>query len=155
MGVKISELQEKATANDTDVLPIVGDGTKKITKANFLREVNDKVTGTNLYENESGTNAETINLSENCENFKFIEIQYKLISSNTPYYSSRRIHEPNGKETCLDILTTLSGGSQLLIGTILIAFDGAVATTRRNYTFLGATKASEKEMFITKIIGYK
>lgn len=118
-------------------------------------EVNDKFTGVNLYENESGTNDNTINLSESCENFKFIEIQYKLISSYTPYYSSRRIHEPNGKETCLDILTTLAGGDQLLIGTILIAFDGAVATTRRNYTFLGATKGSEKEMFITKIIGYK
>lgn len=52
MGVKISELQEKTTANDTDVIVIVDDGTKKITKANLLKEINDKITNISTYSTE-------------------------------------------------------------------------------------------------------
>lgn len=52
MGVKISELQEKTTANDTDVIPIVDDGTKKITKANLLKEINNQITNANTYATE-------------------------------------------------------------------------------------------------------
>ena len=35
MGIKISELQEKTTANDTDIIPIVDTGTKKNHKGKF------------------------------------------------------------------------------------------------------------------------
>lgn len=52
MGVKISELQEKTTANDTDVIPIVDDGTKKITKSNLLKETNEKITNLSTYSTE-------------------------------------------------------------------------------------------------------
>ena len=59
MGVKISELQEKTTANDTDIIPIVDTGTKKITKANLLKEatnsietINTKLTNLGNYSTE-------------------------------------------------------------------------------------------------------
>lgn len=51
MGVKISELQEKTTSDNTDVIPIVDTtgGTKKITKANLLKEIDDKFTNLSNY----------------------------------------------------------------------------------------------------------
>ncbi len=54
MGVKISELQEKTTADNTDVIPIVDTtgGTKKITKANLLKEIDDKFTNLSNYSTE-------------------------------------------------------------------------------------------------------
>jgi hypothetical protein len=45
MGVKISELQEKTSTNDTDVLPIVDatGGTKKITVPNLLKTLTESI----------------------------------------------------------------------------------------------------------------
>ena len=43
MGVKISELVEKTTANSSDVIPIVDTGTKKITKENLLKEITNSI----------------------------------------------------------------------------------------------------------------
>lgn len=45
MGVKISELQEKTSTNDTDVLPIVDatGGTKKITVPNLLKTLTKSI----------------------------------------------------------------------------------------------------------------
>lgn len=45
MGVKISELQEKTSTNDTDVLPIVDatGGTKKITVPNLLKKLTESI----------------------------------------------------------------------------------------------------------------
>lgn len=66
MGIKISELQEKTTANDTDIIPIVDTGTKKITKANLLKEVtnsietiNTKLTNLSTYSTEEVKTGET------------------------------------------------------------------------------------------------
>ena len=66
MGVKISELVEKATANSSDVIPIVDTGTKKITKANLLKEVtnsietiNTKLTNLSTYSTEEVKTGET------------------------------------------------------------------------------------------------
>lgn len=112
------------------------------------------ILSTILYENENGTNEKTINLSESCAKFEYIEIQYKLFSSNTTYYSTNKIYEANNKEVALNIITTHPGGSNIITGTLLIAFNGNVATTRRNHTFAGTDSATE-EMYITKIIGYK
>ena len=117
-------------------------------------EINEKIAGITLYDNEAGTNTSPMNLTESSANFKYIDIQYKLISSNTTYYSSTRIYEPNQKEVALNIYTASSGGADSVVGTLLIAFNEATATMRRNYTFVGASKG-EKEMFITKIVGYK
>ena len=153
MGIKISELQEKTTANDTDVIPIVDDGTKKITKLNFLKEIINKINGTTLYDNEAGTNANTINLSESCANYKYVEIEYKLVSSSVTYYSTNKVYEANNKEVALNIITTSPGGGNTIIGTELIAFNENIATTRRNYTYTGTDRATE-EMYITKIIGF-
>lgn len=59
MGIKISELQEKATANDTDVLPIVDDGTKKITKSNFLKEITESLINLGTYSTEETDTGKT------------------------------------------------------------------------------------------------
>lgn len=52
MGIKISELQEKTTANDTDIIPIVDTGTKKITKANLLKEITEALANFGIYSTE-------------------------------------------------------------------------------------------------------
>lgn len=52
MGIKISELQEKTTASDTDIIPIVDTGTKKITKANLLKEITETLTNLGTYSTE-------------------------------------------------------------------------------------------------------
>ena len=52
MGIKISELQEKTTANDTDIIPIVDTGTKKITKANLLKEITEALANLGTYSTE-------------------------------------------------------------------------------------------------------
>lgn len=53
MGVKISELNEATSAQNSDVLPIVQEGeTKKIQKQNFLKELTTELTNvTNEIEN--------------------------------------------------------------------------------------------------------
>lgn len=68
MGVKISELQEKTSTNDTDVLPIVDamGGTKKITVPNLLKKLTEsisniggKVTNLTTYSTNEIKTAET------------------------------------------------------------------------------------------------
>ncbi len=68
MGVKISELQEKTSTNDTDVLPIVDatGGTKKITVPNLLKtltesisNIKEKVTNLTTYSTEEVKTGET------------------------------------------------------------------------------------------------
>lgn len=68
MGVKISELQEKTSTNDTDVLPIVDamGGTKKITVPNLLKKLTEsisniggKVTNLTTYSTEEVKTGET------------------------------------------------------------------------------------------------
>lgn len=59
MGIKISELQEKTTASDKDIIPIVDTGTKKITKANLLKEITEVLTNLGNYSTEEVKTGET------------------------------------------------------------------------------------------------
>lgn len=83
MGIKISELQEKTTANDTDIIPIVDTGTKKITKANLLKEIKEKATKKVLWENDNiivDFAGQTITLSS--DDYDYLMIFYCRNSSN-------------------------------------------------------------------------
>ena len=115
MGVKISELVEKTTANSSDVIPIVDTGTKKITKANLLKEVtnsietiNTKLTNLGNYSTEekvigiwidgkpvyrkvySQSNIANINLTD--LNYDYIHIVNSTLTVSdyrrNPYYTS-------------------------------------------------------------------
>lgn len=83
MGIKISELQEKTTANDTDIIPIVDTGTKKITKANLLKEIKEKATKKVLWENDNiivDFAGQTITLSS--DDYDYLMIFYYRNPSN-------------------------------------------------------------------------
>lgn len=114
--------------------------------------------GTDLYNNDAGTNSTSITLSGDVEDYKYVDIQYKFISSNTTYFSTNRVYSPSGKEVILCSPISLSGGIGMIFGTLLIAFSGTTATTRRNYSYSAnnLTKAAQSgEMYITRIVGYK
>lgn len=107
-----------------------------------------------LYDNESGTTG-TLSLFESCENFNRIIIFAKLISAGTTYYTSTIVDNPNNKEVAISATLGMSGGQDILIGTVLKTFNGTAVLTRRNYTFSGSSTSSiaSNEMWVYKIIG--
>ena len=94
MGIKISELNELTRANDNDIIPIVdtvNEATKKITKANLLKELKKMMEGTILYENVNGTTG-GMALNDSIENYNRIIIEFK---TNDGYIGSGLVN--NGK----------------------------------------------------------
>lgn len=123
----------------------------------LIEKIEEMVTGTVLYENANGTNAKTIELTQSVEDFNYIEIFFKLISSGVSYYSYNKVNAPNGKEVALNVTISTSGGAAMVYGVELIAFSGTTATTRRNYTFINPNegKKNDNEMYVLKILGHK
>lgn len=163
MGIKISELQEKTTANDTDVIPVVDEGTKKITKANFLKEILAKITGVQLFSNESGTTS-NITLSDAITNYT--EFKVKYIGVNGEPYSTGKLSTNNLSRIHLNtgFLGNCSNGTGgLITGCMRISISNTTVSVVSNRKYekpynsgaSGGVYEDSSPVKITEIIGYK
>lgn len=156
MGVKISELQEKTSTNDTDVLPIVDatGGTKKITVPNLLKTLTESISninGTVLYNNPSGTSAD-ITFTNNITTYKRLMIEYfdesskSICISNVPVVLNRLFTLMNFHEG--------TGNNYLFVAKIKLESNKLVWNNNSRYFLNSGTSETNRKMFISKITGY-
>lgn len=114
--------------------------------------LNDKITGTVLHKNETGT-MEKIDLLEASTNFYKITIIYRDMYG---VYDSVDIYNPDGKSAKL---TSIRNGSQaIVIMNAIISFSGKSLTWDSSKRYSLATGEYVDEpggIAITEIIGYK
>ena len=150
MGVKISELQEKTSTNDTDVLPIVDatGGTKKITVSNLLKALTESISninGTVLYNNSSGTSAD-ITFTNNITTYKRLMIEYFDESSKSICISNVPVVLNNFHEG--------TGNNYLFVAKIKLESNKLVWNNNSRYFLNSGTSETNRKMFISKITGY-
>ena len=110
--------------------------------------------GVFLFESETGENS-TVYLSESVGNFSYIEIFYSLKTSGVDYFSSVRVHSPQGKNVFL--FSALPNG-QLIIGMGTVTLDGNRITFTTNSTYAYGNWSSPvtgDEMHIFRVLGYR
>lgn len=107
-----------------------------------------------LYDNSTGSN-EAITLSYSFDNYKFIDIQFKVGAT----YKSVRIYNPNRKNIMLDMIDFAS--SKLFFYTKIVRCEGTTISNMRYKTYTIADSstwtpygASSNEIYITRIVGY-
>lgn len=116
-----------------------------------INQIETKVIGTILYENEAGT-AETITLSDTAINFDCIEIFYKDQDNR---HNNVKVCSPNEKTVALDV--TVVGSSQVYIGAAALVINETEITflyNRRAYAWAGIDETLNP-IKITKIVGYR
>ena len=124
--------------------------------ANQGKVLNDKINGTTLYDNSTGSNG-AITLSDSASNYNFIEIYFFSADND---YSSVKVYNPNNKRVALT--TGSFFGTQLYIksanrtitdNTISLS-DGNV-DTEWNIANSTASSSAGSKIKIYKVIGYK
>lgn len=156
MGVKISELQEKTSTNDTDVLPIVDatGGTKKIAVPNLLKALTESISninGTVLYNNSSGTSAD-ITFTNNITKYKRLMIEYfdesskSICISNVPVVLNRLFTLMNFHEG--------TDNNYLFVAKIKLESNKLVWNSNLRYFLSSGMSETNRKMFISKITGY-
>ena len=157
-GVKISELTQTTTITDDDLIPIVqSNETKSITKENFqigLKPVT-------LYENSEGSNA-TITLSDDVNNYEYIEIFYR---SNDSYLSSKKIIAGNYYTELVAYQPNRSGDTEMYMKFRVISINNNTISTRQDsggyfikesvLTASGYQQFANNYIYITRVLGYK
>ena len=116
------------------------------------KELNERIAGTVLYEDSTGTRG-TVTLNETSANFSYIEIFYG--TSNSSYNISTRIAYPNG--SCCRILWTGSTYSYYkdlqISGTSITNYAvGRVSFKDGTYD---NTEDGANTLFIKKVVGYR
>lgn len=157
MGIKISELNELTRANDNDIIPIVdtvNEATKKITKANLLKELKKMMEGTILYENVNGTTG-GMALNDSIENYNRIIIEFK---TNDGYIGSGLVN--NGKAnqiktilSCYNVDTNAHGWIKLR--GIKISEEILTNEGYAEYVLHDSSITASNYIYITKITGYQ
>lgn len=113
-----------------------------------------------LYDNASGSNG-TITLSETAANFSYLEIFFR---SNDNTYNSVKVAAPNGKQVGLNATHVGENGTTVYFKSRNIVISGTSISTQtpnRTYEFrVGGNKIMEektnpKNIFITRVLGYK
>ena len=107
-----------------------------------------------LYDNSTGSN-EAITLSYSFDNYKFIDIQFKVGAT----YKSVRIYNPNRKNIVLDMIDFVS--SRLFFYTKIVRCEGTTISNMRYETYTIADSSTwtpygeaSNEIYITRIVGY-
>lgn len=112
-----------------------------------------KLEGTILYSNESGTTAD-IELTDSAENYKFIEIFYNGESNNNYV----KVYEPNNKQVFLITAWTNTNDSGNLKIAIIYISNKLISKqkyTAINYSSNSFSSFEENGIGIKKVIGYK
>lgn len=121
----------------------------------LLNSVNilDKIDGVTLYDNPSGTTG-TVTLSESAANFSYLEIHYKLVSSNVSYYANTKVYSPNGKRVSLIAAKPLANA--LILGACNKNISETNITNDYNGTYTSfGPPASTNEIWVCKVVGYR
>ena len=110
-----------------------------------------------LYANDSGS-AETITLSDDINNYDYVDIYYNKSFGTDKMYGSVSVYKANGKPIQLPIIM-LTGTGSLQVQTKEIKING---NTISNIDYLGVNMGANSvgtfksnEIFIYRVIGYK
>ena len=110
-----------------------------------------------LYANDSGS-AETITLSDDINNYDYVDIYYNKSFGTDKMYGSVSVYKANGKPIQLPIIM-LAGPSSVQVQTKEIKING---NTISNIDYLGVNMGTNSvgtfknnEIFIYRVIGYK
>lgn len=110
-----------------------------------------------LYANDSGS-AETITLSDDINNYDYVDIYYNKSFGTDKMYGSVSVYKANGKPIQLPIIM-LTGTGSLQVQTKEIKING---NTISNIDYLGVNMGTNSvgtfknnEIFIYRVIGYK
>lgn len=145
----------------------VGYQTYKTTNAEYERFKNvtwgdwqEKERKVTLYENSTGSNG-NVTLNDDVSNYKYLEVFYRD-SSN--YYGSQKIENPNGKQFELQTLwanVTETYNTVTIKHTLFRASSKTISYVRSSNITLRPDNGSMsqemdlKQIFVTKVIGYK
>ena len=110
---------------------------------------------TTLYDNNSGTTG-TVTLSQTAASFTYLEIFYK----KSDIYSSTTVYSPNEKSANLNISYLANSTTYQNIGKVVKISGTSITKTSEAYNNVsngatGVIGASNNEIYITKVIGYK
>ena len=117
-------------------------------------EVNGvSLSGKVLYNSANGT-AETVTLSDNAENYTYLEIFYRSSGDNA--CGSVKVFSPNGKLVHLGTIHYIADYDYAKYA--LVNVSGSMITFRQNYQITlknnGSTYSAENAIFITRVVGY-
>ena len=118
-----------------------------------IEEVDEKVEGTVLYNNATGTTG-NITLNDSVANYDYIEIQGKRGSN---YYSSGKLYNINGKNVVLTTTFTTSGLMYIYSKNIQIN-GNSITNISSDLAYFNGTNQnfdSDDRHFITRVVGYK
>lgn len=164
VGCYIIKAKQSAGVVATVVDSLTSTSTTDAASANQARILNEKINGTILYENETGTSS-NITLSDNIDNYSEYEIKYK--GTNEEPYATGRLSTKNISRIHLNAMFL---GAQTAGATGALRISNArVAISENTLTFVssryyekpynsGATGGIYEDtnnIKITEIIGYK
>lgn len=140
------------------VVATVVDGLNSTSATNALsakqgKVLNEKIQGTVLYSNETGTTG-NVTLSDSVANYDYIEIQGKRDSN---YYSSGKLYNINGKNVVLTTTFTASGLMYIYSKNIQIN-GNSITNISSDLAYFNGTNQnfdSDDRHFITRVVGYK
>lgn len=117
-------------------------------------EVNGvSLSGKVLYNSANGT-AETVTLSDNAENYTYLEIFYRSSGDNA--CGSVKVFSPNGKLVHLGTIHYIADFDYAKFA--LVSVSGSMITFSQNYQITlknnGSTYSAENAIFITRVVGY-
>lgn len=111
------------------------------------------LSGQVLYSSASGT-AGTVTLSDNVENYTYIEIFYRSSGDNA--CGSVKVFSPNGKLVHLGTIHYIADYDYAKFA--LVNVSGTMITFSQNYQIIiknnGSTYSAENAIFITRVVGY-
>ena len=118
-----------------------------------INEVDEKMQGTVLYSNETGTIG-NITLSYSVANYDYIEIQGRRTAF---IYSSGKIYNANGKTIVLT--SSNATDDHIYLYTKVIQINGdTITAVRAKLMYLNSqtqTFATDNDNYITRVVGYK
>ena len=117
-------------------------------------EVNGvSLSGKVLYNSANGT-AETVTLSDNAENYTYLEIFYRSSGDNA--CGSVKVFSPNGKLVHLGTIHYIADYDYAKFA--LVSVSGSTIKFSQNYQIVlknnGSTYSAENAIFITRVVGY-
>lgn len=111
------------------------------------------LSGKVLYNSVNGT-AETVTLSDNAENYTYLEIFYRSSGDNA--CGSVKVFSPNGKLVHLGTIHYIADFDYAKFA--LVSVSGSMITFSQNYQITiknnGSTYSAENAIYITRVVGY-
>nr|DAQ59043.1 MAG TPA: protein of unknown function DUF859 [Caudoviricetes sp.] len=111
------------------------------------------LSGKVLYNSASGT-AGTVTLSDNAENYTYLEIFYRSSGDNA--CGSVKVFSPNGKLVHLGTIHYIADYDYAKFA--LVSVSGSMITFSQNYQITlknnGSTYSAENAIYITRVVGY-